>query len=54
MPVYEYRCKKCGEVFEHREHIAEHAGAHPPCPKCKSEEVEQMLSESFVKTAKKS
>jgi putative FmdB family regulatory protein len=25
MPTYQYRCEKCGEMFEHAEHLAEHA-----------------------------
>ena len=24
MPTYQYRCAKCGEVFEHVEHVSEH------------------------------
>ena len=53
MPTYEYRCNHCGEVFERQQHIAEHATAHPRCPKCKSEDVQPQLSDFYAKTAKK-
>lgn len=54
MPTYEYRCKKCGEVFDVSERLAEHAQSHPQCPKCKSEDVEQVLTAFYAKTSKKS
>ena len=54
MPTYEFRCKKCGTVFERQEHIAEHEKSHPPCPKCKSEAVEPVLADFYAMTSKKS
>jgi putative FmdB family regulatory protein len=54
MPTYQYRCEKCGEVFEHSEHLFEHETAHPLCPKCGSEAVQQVPSQFFAKTSKKS
>jgi len=54
MPTYEFRCKECGTVFELREHIAEHETSHPPCPNCKSEEVEHVLTDFYAMTPKKS
>ena len=53
MPTYEYRCNHCGEIFERQQHIAEHATAHPRCPKCKSEDVQPQLSDFYARTAKK-
>ncbi len=53
MPTYEYRCNHCGEVFERREHISDHATAHPRCPTCQSEDVQPQLSDFYAKTAKK-
>lgn len=29
MPTYEYRCQKCGHVFERSEHVADHEKSHP-------------------------
>ena len=29
MPTYEYRCQKCGHVFERNEHVADHEKSHP-------------------------
>jgi putative FmdB family regulatory protein len=54
MPTYEYRCKKCGTVFERQEHIAEHETSHPLCPRCKSKEVEHVLADFYARTPKKS
>jgi putative FmdB family regulatory protein len=54
MPTYQYRCTKCGEVFERTEHVAKHEKAHPHCPKCKSASVEPVLADFYAKTSKKS
>jgi putative FmdB family regulatory protein len=54
MPTYEYRCQKCGKVFDRQEHIAEHEKSHPSCPKCKSEAIQPVLADFFAKTSKKS
>ncbi|MFW5775101.1 MAG: FmdB family zinc ribbon protein [Chitinivibrionales bacterium] len=42
MPIYEYRCKKCGNSFE--ELVARDPGKPLPCPSCKSEETEKLMS----------
>jgi len=56
MPIYEYRCTACHEVFTRRETITEHGRAGPPpaCPKCRSQAVEPVLSAFFAKTVRKS
>ena len=54
MPIYEYRCGGCGHEFTLVLSIAEHDKAKKPCPKCKSENVEQTVSAVFVKTSRKS
>lgn len=42
MPLYEYRCKSCGEDFEKMVRFTE---TQPPlCPTCKSQETEKKLS----------
>jgi len=43
MPLYEYRCKKCGEVFDKIRRISE-ADIEVTCPRCKSEETERQFS----------
>jgi putative FmdB family regulatory protein len=53
MPTYEFRCKKCGTLFERQEHISEHEKSHPLCPKCKSES-EHVLADFYAVTSKKS
>ena len=54
MPTYQYRCLKCGEVFEHAEHVAEHATVQLRCPKCDSDAVQPVPTQFFAKTSKKS
>ncbi len=54
MPTYQYRCQKCGQVFEHVERIAEHEAAHWRCPKCDSETVEHRPTPFYAKTSRKS
>jgi putative FmdB family regulatory protein len=40
MPIYEYTCRKCKKAFE----TLVRKGDVPACPKCKSEDLERMLS----------
>ena len=41
MPMYEYRCNKCGEIFEE---LVSSDDEKVPCPKCGSTETEKLLS----------
>ncbi|MFB3827803.1 MAG: zinc ribbon domain-containing protein [Bryobacteraceae bacterium] len=43
MPIYEYRCAKCGGSFEKLRKIQD-ADAPTECPYCESEETERQLS----------
>jgi putative FmdB family regulatory protein len=54
MPTYEYRCLECDEIFEQHGRIADHDQVHPKCPDCGSENVKQVFSAFFAKTARKS
>ncbi len=54
MPTYEYRCEKCGAAFERTETVAEHEGAKPSCPKCRSRKVSAVPSRIYTITSKKS
>jgi putative FmdB family regulatory protein len=40
VPIYEFECEGCGEVFE--ELVA--AGAAAPCPECGSERTRRLMS----------
>lgn len=48
MPIYEYECKKCGHCFEELV-LAKEAG-HPPCPECRSKEVQQLMSAGTIRS----
>ena len=54
MPVYEYRCRKCGKTFERVETLSEHLKRKPSCPACKSRSVSQVLGGFTAMTSKKS
>ncbi len=54
MPLYEYRCRECGEAFSVRLHIIEHEKKRPKCPKCGSRKLEHVYSSFLANTAKKS
>jgi putative FmdB family regulatory protein len=43
MPIFEYKCRKCSETFEHFTHRAS-AAQRPICPSCGSTEVERIFS----------
>jgi putative FmdB family regulatory protein len=45
MPIYEYRCRKCGKNFEF---LKKSAGDKPGCPHCNSREAERLLSRFAV------
>jgi len=42
MPIYEYKCKECGEEFE--ELVSLSNKISPPCPDCGSKETERKIS----------
>jgi putative FmdB family regulatory protein len=54
MPIYQYRCAKCGAVFERAEPLSEHGRSMPECPKCASRQVENQPAAFFAKTSRKS
>jgi putative FmdB family regulatory protein len=41
MPIYEYRCKQCGNEFEAIQNVDDR---EPPCPKCDSKDIVKNLS----------
>ncbi len=43
MPLYEYRCKKCGLEFELLRRVSDE-DEETKCPKCRSKSVERVLS----------
>ncbi len=46
MPLYEYRCKKCGHEFEKIQKFSD--APIKKCPKCGKKAVEKLLSQSAI------
>ena len=46
MPIYDYRCRECGKVSEVLQRSLE--GGAVKCPHCGSEDVEKLLSASYM------
>jgi putative FmdB family regulatory protein len=44
MPVYEYRCRNCGETFE----FLVRAGTTVTCPHCGSPLLDKLISAPFI------
>lgn len=44
MPLYEYRCKDCGEVFEKMVRWSE-TNHNPICPNCQSTDTHKKMSQ---------
>lgn len=42
MPIFEYRCQKCGNDFE--ELVSGDRNKQIPCPSCGSEQTEKLMS----------
>ena len=43
--IYQYQCQDCGQSFEVQATLAEkEAGLNPQCPRCRSEEAEQVFT----------
>ena len=43
MPIYEYKCHKCGERFELRRSMSD-SDRDAKCPKCDAENVRRVVS----------
>jgi putative FmdB family regulatory protein len=48
MPIYEFRCLKCGKTFELLKLKKEDEAVKMKCPECGSPEVERVLSSVSV------
>ena len=47
MPIYDYKCRGCGEEFEQ----LVLKGTVPACPACQKQDLEQLLSSFAVSSA---
>ncbi len=49
MPLYNFQCDECSEIFEVRATFKEkEAGLKPECPKCQSKETHQLITAGLV------
>jgi putative FmdB family regulatory protein len=44
MPMYDYRCRKCGKVFEELVASSTVPDSEIQCPHCKAKEADRLLS----------
>ncbi|ACS80573.1 FmdB family zinc ribbon protein [Maridesulfovibrio salexigens] len=49
MPIYEYKCRECGAVYEE---IASAGSAPAPCPSCGKDAGEKLMSSTSSLTGK--
>jgi len=48
MPIYEFKCRGCGHLFEELVRV----GATPDCPSCHGNDLERLVSLPAVSTQK--
>ncbi|MFN3567697.1 MAG: FmdB family zinc ribbon protein [Caldimicrobium sp.] len=51
MPIYEFQCEECGEIFEELVLSGQIGGVH--CKKCKSSKVNKVVSQVAFKSGSK-
>ncbi len=54
MPIYEFQCMDCKEIFTLKMSVMEMEKTKITCPKCGSENVKKMISKFHAMTSKKS
>ena len=54
MPIYEFKCKHCGKLFDVIESFSERSAHKEKCPNCKSEDIVRVIRAANVITSKKS
>jgi putative FmdB family regulatory protein len=52
MPIYEYKCRGCGNEFE--AFVLPQSPGAPQCPSCQSQDLEQLLSAFAVNSEERS
>lgn len=46
MPIYEFVCRDCDNLFEHMQSFS--AKGHPPCPRCGSNHISRMIGRPAI------
>ncbi len=52
MPIYEYKCRGCGNEFE--AFVLPQSKGAPQCPTCQGQDLEQLLSACVVSSEERS
>lgn len=48
MPLYDFKCRACGEEFEALVRVPPREDEGPACPSCRSTDLERLLSQFAV------
>jgi putative FmdB family regulatory protein len=54
MPLYDYKCLKCGKESLLALTLKEHESGAATCPSCGSKELEQLITSFIARTSSKS
>ncbi len=54
MPIYEYRCQRCGKRVSHFVRSFAAADVPPPCPRCQSTDLRRLVSRIAVLASEES
>ncbi len=54
MPMYDYKCQKCGKDFVLARTLKAQESGPPFCPSCKSKKIERLFATFMAKTSRKS
>ncbi|MCL6430796.1 MAG: zinc ribbon domain-containing protein [Anaerolineae bacterium] len=54
MPIYEYRCQRCGKRISHFVRSFAAADVPPPCPRCQSTDLRRLVSRIAVLASEES
>ncbi len=54
MPMYDFKCKKCGKEFLLARTLKQQESGPPFCPSCKSKRVDKVFTGFMAKTSRKS
>jgi putative FmdB family regulatory protein len=54
MPLYDYKCRQCGQESLLALTLKEHESGEATCPHCGSKDLEQLITSFIARTSSKS